>query len=222
MIGKVGGQTLDVGVVDRRVTLRGFVFPEHYVREPWKVHTVDLFASFEEPLRSRLLAKNPRTAPPRGGKIDYDVDGRLVGNWFLRGTNWYAGTCDGGCDYWTGHLAFAYDHLDPTQVRVSLGDFGGQPAQFGVAGNSPDPRDVGVETGPATYELVQWQYYRADGSIWDRWSFTSGPTARNESQVLGTVIVQLVAPRTLKVEAFPGKTAAEVSGFTGAARLYER
>ncbi len=227
VIGKVGAQTLDVGVVNGAVTLRGFVTPEHYVREPWKIHTVDLFASFKEPLRGKLLAKNPRTAEPRGGRINYDVDGRLVGNWFLQGTNWYAGTCDSrsspnGCSYWTGHLAFAYDYLDPTQMRVSVGDFGGREAQFGVAGNGPDPRTVSAATGPVRYELVQWSYYRADGSPWDRFSYTSGPTARNGSQVFGTLLAQLVGPRTLKMEAFPGKTSADVAGFTAAARLYER
>jgi hypothetical protein len=142
------------------------------VAEPWKIHTVDLFASFKEPLRSQLLAKNPRSARPRSGKIDYDIDGMLVGNWFERGTNGYAGVCDGhsgqgGCAYWTSHLALAYDHLDPTQVRVSFGDFGGREAQFGVVGNGPDPAKVGVGSRVGC-ELAEWQYFKADGSPWDR------------------------------------------------------
>jgi hypothetical protein len=187
VIGKVGAQTLDVGIVDRRVTLKGFVFPQHYVREPWKIHTVDLFASFKEPLRSRLLAKNPRTARPRSGRIDYDVDGVLAGNWFERGTNWYAGRCDSGssplgCSYWIGHLAFVYDHLDPTQVRVSLGDFGGLAAQFGVVGNGPDPATVGVGS-LVEYELAEWQYFNAEGNLWDRQSVAQGLTAGTGSEV---------------------------------------
>lgn len=227
VIGKVGAQTLDIGVVNTQKKLTGFVHPEHYVREPWKIYTVDLFTSFKEPLRSKLLAKNPRTAAPRTGKIDYDVDGRLVGNWFLQGTNWYAGTCDSragpsGCSYWTGHLAFAYDYLDPTQIRVSLGDFGGKEAQFAVAGNRPDPRGVSVATGPVLYELVQWNYVKADGSVWDRASYPNGVTARNMSQNFGVVLAQLIGPRLLKLEAFPGKAAAQVTGFTAAARIYER
>lgn len=28
-----------------------------------------------------MLGKNPRTAEPKGGRIDYDIDGRFVGNW---------------------------------------------------------------------------------------------------------------------------------------------
>lgn len=227
VIGKIGAQTLDIGIVDGTKTLKNLVFPEHYVREPWKIHTVDLFASFTKPLRAKLLAKNPRAVAPRSGKIDHDVDGRLAGNWFQQGTNWYAGTCDGrsnpmDCSYWRGHLAFAPDYLDPTQVRVSFGDFGGKEAQFGVVGNVPDPREVSVATGLVKYELVQWAYYKADGSFWDRFSYTNGVTARNMSQVFGAVLAQLVSPRTLKLEAFPGKTAAQVAGFTAAARLYER
>lgn len=80
LIGKIGGRTLDFAVVNTEVTLKGFIVPEHYDREPWKIHTVDPFDAFDEPLRSKLLELNPRMAEPRGGKIDYDIDGRLVGN----------------------------------------------------------------------------------------------------------------------------------------------
>ena len=73
------------------------------------------------------MAKSPRTAEPRGGRIDYDIDGRLVGSWFLEGTVDYSGgstpTICGNrpCPYWTGHLSIAYDHIDPEQIRISIG-----------------------------------------------------------------------------------------------------
>lgn len=38
----------------------------------------------------------------------------------------------------------------------------------------------------------------------------------------GVVLFQLLDDRTLKVETFPGKTAAQVDGFTESALLYER
>lgn len=228
VIGKVGGQTLDIGVVNSEVTLPGLLVPSHYTAlEPWKIHTVDPFDYFKEPLRSRLLALDVRTVEPRGGKIDYDVDGRLVGNWFLQGTNGYRGTCDprsspSGCSYWVGHLAVVYDAYDPTQIRVSIGDFAGQPRQFGVVGNGPDPASVSVATGLVKYELVQYMYYKPNGELWSGRELASGLVSRNGSQTFGVVLLQLIGPRSLKVEAFPGKTAAEVSGFDGAAKLYER
>jgi hypothetical protein len=40
--------------------------------------------------------------------------------------------------------------------------------------------------------------------------------------VLGTVLMQLVGQRLLKMEIFPGKTAAQVNGFDSAALMYER
>ncbi len=66
---------------------------------------MDPFAYFEEPLRTHLLEKNLRAAEPRGGRVDFDIDGRLVGNWFLEGTK--------GDDEQKA-LAFVYDYLDPT------------------------------------------------------------------------------------------------------------
>ncbi|MEW6161010.1 MAG: hypothetical protein AB1813_26570, partial [Verrucomicrobiota bacterium] len=46
VIGKIGGRTLDFAVVNSQSTLKGFVVPEHYAREPWKIHTVDPFDYF--------------------------------------------------------------------------------------------------------------------------------------------------------------------------------
>ncbi|MDP3765239.1 MAG: hypothetical protein Q8R04_01890 [Nanoarchaeota archaeon] len=113
LLGKAPG--FDFSVHDEEVILPGFIVPEHY-NEPWKIHTVDMFAYFVEPIKSQLLAKNVRQKEPRGGKIDYDIDGKLVGNWFLEGTNGYAGG---------GHLAFSYDGIDPSLLIVSIGDFKG-------------------------------------------------------------------------------------------------
>jgi hypothetical protein len=47
-------------------------------------------------------------------------------------------------------------------------------------------------------------------------------TAGNGSDVRGVLLAELIDRRTLRAEAFPGKTAAEVSGFTPAAQSYER
>ena len=77
-------------------------------------------------VRTQLLARNRRTKKPFGGKIDYDIDGMLVGSWYRKGTGGYAGS-DRRWDYWVGHLAFAYHNIDPTLVIVSLGDVEGRP-----------------------------------------------------------------------------------------------
>src|SRR5690606_37909365 len=133
------GKTLDFGSVNLNTFLTGFVNPDHYVREPWKLFTVDTFALYDEPLRSQLLANNPRVASPRGGKIDYDVSGALIGNWFRVGTNGYAGLENdpSGKPYWAGHLSLVPYVLQPDRIVVSLGDFDGEARQFGVYGNSP-------------------------------------------------------------------------------------
>ena len=46
---------------------------------------------------------------------------------------------------------------------------------------------------------------------------------RHDAEVVqGTVLAQVLPDRKLKFEAFPGKIAAEVKGFTSAAKIYER
>ena len=118
-IGKMGGQTLDVGTVNSEVTLPGLLVPSHYVAEPWKVHSVDGLDAFDEPLRSQLLAKDRRGALPRGGKIDFDIDGKASGNWFLVGTNGYQGN-SGGAGSSAGHLSLVYGAIDPSVVEISM------------------------------------------------------------------------------------------------------
>lgn len=222
VVGRIGGQTLDFAVYDYTKILPGFIVPEHYLAESWKLHVVDPFQYFKEPVRSQLLALNARRAEPREGKIDYDQDGKLVGTWFKEGNNGFGETGGQNPTPWRGHLSIVYDSLDPEMVIVSIGDYGGQSQQFAVKGNGPDPAKAG-EGAAVKYELVQIDHYRTStGQQWDRSRPYNDLKGRPGSAVKGTVLAQLIAPRKLKFEAFPGKTASEVSGFTDSAIIYER
>jgi hypothetical protein len=223
MIGRIGGQTLDFGVYDYEVTLPGFIVPEHYRGEPWKVHTVDPFPYFPEEVGDALLAKMLRLAEPRSGVIDYDVDGRLVGNWFLEGTGGYGGT--NLEHYWEGHIAIVPDALDPSQWRFSFGYFEGSARQFGIKGNSPSPRDVSVESGIVEYELTDYEYFSVeDPSRRGLHNIRSGDiiASINGDQIMGTVLVEMIDDRRLRVEAFPGMAASEIEAFTATAKIFAR
>jgi len=200
-------RSVDFSVHDTNVILSGFVTPSLYYGEAWKIHTVDLYDYFVEPLRTVLRGKSERTVAPIGGKIDHDIDGRLVGNWFLEGTGGYSGESG---DYWLSHLAIAYDHVNPDLIRVSVPSSGIDDSAvcntcfnvYGVKGNTPDPADVTPASGVIKYELEGRGYY--------------------VGQSLGVFLVQMLGDRRIKVEVYPGKTSSEVSGFTEAANIYER
>jgi hypothetical protein len=209
LIGRVGGQSLDVGTVNADITLPGLLVPAHYIAEPWKVHSMDALDYLDEPLRSQLIALNVRKALPLGGKLDFDVDGAASGNWFLLGTNGYGGlTGEGGGNYWSGHLALAYDNIDPRVVIISMGFPNGTTQQWAVRGNSPDPATVTASNGMVKYEVTT----------------TSGDSLRTNTNqaVVGVVLVQVLPARQLQVEYVGGATAATVSGFSAAAKIYER
>jgi hypothetical protein len=213
-------QNVDYNVVDESVTLPGLLVPEHYAREPWKIHTPDPFEYFTDEIRDLMLAKSLRNGDPAGGKIDYDIAGRLVGNWFREGTNGYAGSDPSR--YWGGHLAVAYDHIDPSHVIVSIGTFDGAAAQFAVRGNGPDPAEISATTGPVLYELVMFDYWVGE-QRWDRRTLAKGIEARNYgAQVRGVVLFEVLASGKLRMETFPGVTATSVDGFTTGALVYER
>ena len=181
---------------------------------------INTYEYFNEPARSKLIEKSIRTAEPISGKMDYDINGKLVGNWFLEGTNGYAGS---GERNWIGHLSIVYDYMDPKRIVISIGGYEGQDSrQFVVKGNTPDPADISKDTGIITYELVEIGYRTKEGETWDRRSFAKITETFGYDKVLGVVLVQMIENRKIKFEAFPGKTGAEVSGFTSAARIYER
>ncbi len=213
----------DFSVHNEDITLTGFITPKNYQREYWKIHTVDPFDYFIEPIRSQILAKNPRTTEPRGGKIDYDIDGKLIGNWFLEGTNGYAGI-ESQPNYWVSHLAFAPDAYDPAHFIISIGEFEERYSkQYAAKGNTPNPSDVSKDSGLVKYELVEFDYIDSTGKIWDKRNYTSEIKLINKgSESRGIMLVQILENRRLKIESFPGKQASEVSAFTEQAKIYER
>lgn len=222
-IGRIGGQTLDTAVYNLEHRLTGFITPELYEGEAWKIHTDDFFKYFNEPLKSRLLERNIRSAEPVSGKIDYDIDGRLIGNWFLEGTKGYlGGSQNGPREYWTGHLAIVPDFIDPQAIRVSFGEFKGSAQNFGVIGNSPDPAKIDVSTGIVSYQFAYTNYAKPDGKLWDRKSVVKGLKSVTMNEVKGTVLFQLIENRRLKVEIFPDLKAQQVKGFTSNAKMYYR
>ncbi|PIY79980.1 MAG: hypothetical protein COY80_05295, partial [Candidatus Pacebacteria bacterium CG_4_10_14_0_8_um_filter_42_14] len=223
-IGRIGGQTLDFAVWDMDVKLTGFIIPEHYEGEAWKIHTADPLNYYADELKTKVLSKYVRTTEPVSGKIDYDIDGKLVGNWFLEGTGGYISKGnEGGKEYWKGHLSLVYDHFDPTSIVISMGDYGGKEMQFGVKGNKPDPATVDTATGLVKYEIVGQDWDGLNGYSWDRSTLIKGLKAKNhEEYVAGTVLVQMLEGRKIKFEAFPGKNAGQIPAFTANAKIYER
>lgn len=223
LVGRIGGQTLDFAVYDYTKILPGFIVPEHYLAESWKLHVVDPFQYFKEPVRSQLLALNPRQAEPREGKIDYDIDSKLVGTWFKVGNNGFGDTSGQNAAPWRGHLSFAYDYIDPSLLAVSIGDWGGRSQQFGLKANKPDPATISPANGLVKLELVSSSYILPNGQAWDRMHPAKGIKGTTQDQyVKGVALVQMTGNRKLKFQAFPGKTAAQVSGFTADAIIYER
>ncbi|HSX52971.1 MAG TPA: hypothetical protein VLF90_01205 [Patescibacteria group bacterium] len=217
VVGRVGAQSLDTAVYNFDMTLKGFVNPDSYKTELYKLHTDDFFKYFKDPMKSEMLAKNPRTFEPRGGKIDYDIDGKLIGNWFQTGTNGYAGAGQrvvdsSGQGYWSSHLAIVPDAIHQGVTDISFGDYQGKATQFNAIAGSPDPASIGQANGMVKYELTG---YAPSSS-------PTGGVAMTSTQVMGTVLFQLTGTRKLTMEAFPGKTAEQVSAFTSAAKTYVR
>lgn len=154
--------------------------------------------------------------------------GKLVGGWFEKGTGGFrdlnvaAKQCGNfPCPYWDGHIAFVYDYVDPDQLRLSVGHNWGlsDRTPFGIKGNGPDFKEIGIESGLVKYELVALEdLSRQKGYETE----TALITKSDDSKSLGTLLVQMKDKDTIKVEIFPGKNKDQVSTFTSKAKVYER
>ena len=218
IIGNYSG-SVDYNIVDYDIVLTGFINPDSYKMEPWKIHIPDPFDYFNESIKSKLIQKCLRIIEPIGGKIDHDIDGKLVGNWFKQDTNGYGGL--NSQNYWEGHLAISYNSVDPNHIIVSFGSFNGEARQFGVKNNSPDPANVSLESGLIKYELVDYDFYNGT-ERWDRASLVKGLKIKNYDYIHGVVLFQLIEDRKLKVEVFPDKILDEVKKFTNNSLIFVR
>ncbi|MFQ6129323.1 MAG: hypothetical protein ACE5OT_00735 [Candidatus Hadarchaeaceae archaeon] len=193
IVGKTGGRpgylfAFDMWALNENVTLN-FIHPEKYGDA---AHAVSPLDYFEDNLKASLYEKVSRTAEPRGGKIDFDQMGKLVGNWFLENIT-------DPLREWEKHLAFVYDRDDPSQIRVSVG--GTLPISvsvYEVEGNSPDPAQVSPENGIVTYRLNE---VRGGAST-------------------ATILVQVIDDEKIKVEGFKGHLSNPT--FTLNAKYYTR
>jgi len=182
IIGRTGGRPkaqhgLDWGVFDKNVS--HYINPERYSRY---AHVESFIPYCQEELKTTLLSKVKRTAEPRIGQFDYDELGKLVGNWFLEGVDPKDPLGD-----WEKHISFVYYNMDPSSLRIGVG--GTLPIRKGayaVKGNSPDPAEVTVETGMIVFYLDTPPEYGIDRL----------PQA--------TLIVEMVEPDRIRVEAFEG------------------
>lgn len=215
VVGTVGPHSFDFQIMDTKNPNKNILSPQNI--DPWTSVTVDTFDYISDSLRKDLFAKNIRTKEPLGGKVDYDKQGTLLGNWFKAGRD-----PNEREEYWTQNLSIVYDHIDESQIRISLGNFDGYPKAFGVKGNAPNPKDVSNSSGAVKYELVQFDYHEPDGKVWDTLHYVEGLVAKNTEEMAGVVLFELQENGQLKIEVFPGKSADQVNGFTNKALTYER
>lgn len=194
----------DIGIVDKGLSLN-FVHPERYP-EPQQFAGY-YFDYFRGHLEQQLLSITTRTIEPRGGKIDYDIRGRIIGNWFLEGT-----VSPGEFFPFNGHMSIAYDYIQGDQITISDGYYrlpppddresSGPDEIVWIVGNPTAPESIGEAE-----EMVKYEYT---------------DEGRADNPIRGVFLIQLIEPEKLKFERFAGETAATINEFTTAARIYLR
>lgn len=91
-----------------------------------------------------------------------------------------------------------------------------------VVRNDVDLAATTQSSGMVKLELAQLSYGSATSPGWRGDTFVADAKPRTDGPLEGVLLVQVQPGEKLKVEKFVGKTAAEVTGFTSAAKIYER
>jgi hypothetical protein len=168
------------------------------------LYAADIYNYFKEPQLSEMNNIAARSAPPFGGKVDYDIKGRIIGNWFLPGTTEFI--------QWSRQLAIVYDHIKSNRIIISDGspmrdvpgfEGPGGPDVWWVKGNSPAPETIGVGEGIIMYTLI------------DR-----GDKDDEFKAVQGVMLVEMIDENNMRLEVFKGSIFEDA--FTSEARVYER
>lgn len=191
---------LDMGAYDRNVL--SYIHPEKYpIPSQQAISPLD---NFSLEMKELLFKKVKRIAEPRGGKYDFDVQGKLAGNWFIEGTDgWKNG------DGFKNYLSFVYDVYDPVYLRISIGEKldGGL---YRVKNNSPDFKDISINSGKVVYHLIPTR----EGVEFLGWIDYYSQT------VTKTLLVQMLNDEKIKVELFDGEI--QSPNFTGNAKFFTR
>jgi hypothetical protein len=190
------GGGIDLGAYDLSTPrLSGLVNTTRYP-EP-QLHTVSPIRYYAEPLRSQLYARVKRNAADKDGKTDFDIKGRLIGNWYDQSVNGIESQTSTG---WPKSLAFVYDNFDPAVPRISIGGTISSPFLGTTAPGAPRFEDVGITSGVVSYSI---RY------------------TRETNIQFGLMLVQMLAEDRIRVEVFESQTLSAAS-FDGNARIYVR
>lgn len=223
VIGYVARTALDLAVNDRSRPAP-VLHPEFYGPNPYAVPLEDYY---EEPLRSQILNLTLREAPPRTGRMGFDVAGTLSGLWYLEGSDPRDFRPEVAVHFGYHHLqAHRSEFFDgqawvdrtATADGISLWD-------FWIKGN-PRMELITPASGRVKFEMYPSRFGIAGDWPDDIW-LEDTSTRDETSTTLSVLLVEMVDGDTVRLERFDATDAsgidpADVTDFTSAARTYHR
>jgi hypothetical protein len=246
--GRQAETMLDFNIFDGTQWLSGFQNIASYLTlDTWKPYTADYLPFFTPSIRTAMEAQLQRTSAPRVGKIDYDIAGTASGNWYLAGTNGYAGRLNsdyenaaamvgGGSvpnknDYSWSHLAIAPHQVD-TKAWVFSSGWWNDPkgdadqAALIVASGQVAPDKLTSANGMVVYKLAQLSYTPPAGVAPNPpGSMAPWPVGYTviTGASRGVVALQVNADGSLSLELNTTLSdPASLTAFTSAKRIYNR
>jgi len=200
---------IDLGVLNKNIyndfINQHYPLDTYYADKPLKYFSNSNSNLLQSALYEKVSAESS-SGPDLDGKFNYDIPGKLSGNWWLKDTvSYFADE-----QYGRRQLAFAYDNIYQDEISISVGkeldDLEWNISRvFYVQSDAVSPEDVGPGETVA-YHLYQYRYkYLPEFS---------------DSRV-GLMMVEMLSEDHIKVEIFID-TESEEREFTDDAWEYKR
>ena len=200
----------DMGAMVKTINLP-FIDPKLYGLG--SLHCDSPIKHFPKNMQNALYAKVRRLGPEKDGKICYDIDGKLSGNWIAEdATTFDPLKTDNYASYF---VSFVYGNYDPSKMTISIGNDsfftsvnGNSSFQsvklFYIQNDATKFEDVTPATGKQMYQL-----------------YGTSEFGSNLNQHEGLLIVQMMVNQKIKIELFDDTTAND-HDFTSNAKIYVR
>lgn len=210
ILGATSVVNFDMGTMVKTINLP-FIDPKLYGLG--SLHCDSPIKHFPKDMQNALYAKVRRLGPDKDGKICYDVDGKLSGNWIAQDAKSFDPLKKDNYDSY--FVSFVYGNYDPSKMTISIGNdsfftsvTGNTTLQgahvFYVQDDAVKFEDVTPSSGKQVYKL-----------------YDTGEFDPNLNQRVGLLIVQMLDDQKIKIELFDDTTA-DNHDFTSNAKIYVR
>jgi len=200
----------DMGAMVKTINLP-FIDPKLYGLG--SLHCDSPIKHFPKDMQDVLYAKVRRLGTEKDGKICYDIDGKLIGNWIAEDATTFDPLNKDNYDSY--FVSFVYGNYDPSKMTISIGN---DSFFTSVTGHTTSQ---GVNVFHVQDDAVKFENVSPDSGKLAYKLYNTGEFGGSLNQRMGLLIVQMITDKKIRIEFFDD-IVSDTRDFTANAKIYVR